>query len=168
MIPRQCMATEWEHSVSFTGRTAGHQARPDLQLTTFAWSVNVPWTTLDDFQFDGLSSLRRTSLHWPISCYLFSKLNLVSKPFLQCCSDLIFLFFLGSQGKVLDSFHNKSNISDYPLLLCNENSHELKVRKLGFESSFLSGLGQVTEPFRIPSVGSQGPIWGSSTILSFI
>lgn len=74
-------------------------------------------------------------------------------------SSLTWSFFLGSQGKVLDHFHNKMNISDSPLWLCNENSHEQKVRKLGLGSSFLS--------FRVPSVGLQGPICRSFTILSF-
>ena len=45
-------------------------------------------------------------------------------------------FFLGLQGKVLDRFHNKINISDSSLL-CNESNHKLKVRESEFEAFFL-------------------------------
>ena len=51
-------------------------------------------------------------------------------------SDMTPSFFLGLQGKVLDRFHNKINISDSSLL-CNESNHKLKVRKSEFEAFFL-------------------------------
>lgn len=157
------MATKWERDVSSIIHTERHQVHFELQLATCTWSVNLPLVMLDDFQFDGLDSLRGNSLPGLISCYLFSKLNFFWKIFYTALMWLDF-FFLGSQGEVLDHFHNKINISDSPLLLCNENSHALKVRKLGFQSSFLFVAFQ---PLRFPSVSSQGLVCRAFTILSF-
>lgn len=69
----------------------------------------------------------------------------------------------------MDPFHSKISIFDSSLL-CNENGHKLKVRKLGFESFFfffpLSGLGLDIQPLRVPSVRSQGPVYKFFAILS--
>lgn len=123
--------------LSFVGKAA---------IDNFGW---FPMWWVQESQ-EKLSSL--------ISWYLFCKLNLSLENFLRSYS-LIQSFFLGSQGKVLDCFHNKMNISGSLLWLCNENSHEQKVRKLGLKSSFLC--------FRVSSIRLQGLFCRTFTILSF-
>ena len=72
MSPRQCKAQEQEHNVSSIGILRGTQVHFQLQLATCTWLVNLPLITLDDFQFDGPRSLRRTSLPLFLGIYFLN------------------------------------------------------------------------------------------------
>lgn len=166
MIPRQCVAKEREHDVP-SAPTEGHQAHFELQLAACTWSLNLPSITLDDFQFDGLNSLRGTSLPWLISCYLFSKLNLVWKTLFTVLIQLDLFFFRDHRVRFWIASTTKLTFLILHSGCAMKTAMNWKSGNLGL--NLLSSVwpwAQAIHPLRDPSIRSQGPVCRSFTILS--